>query len=166
MIMTLSLIDFIKVDQDILDLVAKFIGQLYVTSFIVDEVNAIDNESELIDLGLSVIVPNTEDVDAAIEQSRSLSFEDLTCLFTATRRNLTCVTNDIRLRKFCEKEGVSTLWGLELVIELHNFCAITGKEAIDFAKNLRLSNPKYITEDIISRFTDRIKKLDEHISQI
>lgn len=151
------LIDFIKAERTILELVVKHIGSLYVTSPVVDEVNEIDDENELVALGLNIIEPEIEDAYAAAGRSGPLSFEDWLCLLTAKRHGFTCVTNDKNLRKLCEQEGVSLLWGLELVAELHKVGGITGKEAEVFAQAVRCSNPKHTTERIVSRFADRIR---------
>lgn len=50
------LIDFIKAERAVLELVVKHIGPLHVTSPVVDEVNEIDDENELVALGLIHII--------------------------------------------------------------------------------------------------------------
>jgi len=159
------LIDFIKAERAVLDLVVKHIGPLYVTIPVVDEVNEIDDENELVALGLIVIEPEIEDAYAAGGRSGPLSFEDWLCLLTAKRHGFTCVTNDKNLRKLCEQEGVPVLWGLELVAELHRVGGITGKGAEVFAKAIRRSNPKHITEKILSRFEDILRQQESHRSR-
>ena len=67
-------------------------------------------------------------------------------------------------QKFTEVVGVSLLWGLELVAELHKVGGITGKEAEVFAQTVRRSNPKHITEKIVSRFADLIRRQEGHRS--
>lgn len=47
------LIDFIKAERSLLELVAKHVGPLYVTSPVVGEVNEIDDENELVQLGIT-----------------------------------------------------------------------------------------------------------------
>jgi predicted nucleic acid-binding protein len=159
------LIDFIKAERAVLELVVKHIGPLHVTSPVVDEVNEIDDENELVALGLIIIEPEIEDAYAAGGRSGPLSFEDWLCLLTAKRHGLTCVTNDKNLRKLCKQEGISLLWGLELVAELHKVGGITGKEAEAFAQTIRRSNPKHITEKIVSRFADLIRRQEGHRSR-
>ena len=46
------------------------------------------------------------------------------------------------------------MWGLELLIELYKVGGITGKEAEALAKAIRQSNPKHITEKIVSDFVE------------
>ena len=86
-------------------------------------------------------------------------------MLTAKRHGFTCVTNDKNLRKLCKQEGVSLLWGLELVAELHKVGGITGKEADALAKAIRVSNPKHITEKIVSRFMGLIRCQEGHRSR-
>ncbi|NLV97975.1 MAG: PIN domain-containing protein [Desulfovibrionales bacterium] len=152
------LIDFIKTERTVLELVSKHIGPLYVTSPVVDEVKEIDNENELIALGLIIIEPEIEDAYVASSRFGPLSLEDWLCLLTAKRHGFTCVTNDKNLRKLCQQEEVSLLWGLELVAELYKVGGITHQEASIFAQSIRQSNPKHITEEIISRFMDLIRR--------
>lgn len=59
------LIDFIKAERTVLELVVKHVGPLHVTSPVVDEVNEIDDENELVALGLIIIEPEIEDAYAA-----------------------------------------------------------------------------------------------------
>jgi len=157
---TCVLIDFIKAERAVLELVVKHVGPLHVTSPVIDEVNEIDDENELVALGLIIIEPEIEDAYAAAGRSGPLSFEDWLCLLTAKRHGFTCVTNDKNLRKLCKQEGVSLLWGLELVAELHKVGGIPGKGAEAFAQAIRRSNPKHITEKIVSRFLDTIRRLE------
>ncbi|MFH7321414.1 hypothetical protein ACHHRT_12510 [Desulfurivibrio sp. D14AmB] len=156
------LIDFIKTERAVLELVVKHVGHLHVTSPIVDEINEIDNENELVELGLIITEPEIEDAYAAGSQTGPLSFEDWLCLLTAKRHGYTCVTNDKNLRKVCKQEGVPLLWGLELIAELHLAGGITAKEAMTVAQAIRRSNPKHITEKIVCRFADLIRRQEGH----
>lgn len=152
------LIDFIKTQRAVLELVANYIGPLYVTSPMTDEINEIDDENELVALGLIIIEPEIEDAYTAGGRSGPLSFEDWLCLLTAKRHGFTCVTNDKNLRKRCRQEGVSLLWGLELLAELHKVGGIPATEAERLAHAIQRSNPKHISEKIVSRFKETIRR--------
>ncbi len=152
------LIDFIKAERTVLELVVKHVGPLHVTSLVVDEVNEIDDENELVELGLAIVEPEMEDAFQAASQSGPTSFQDRLCLLAAKRHGLTCVTNDKNLRTLCKQEGVPVLWGLELLAELHKAGGIPGNEAEMIAQAIRESNPKHITAKIISRFADIIRR--------
>lgn len=149
-------IDFINADRNILKAISDFIGSLYVASPIIEEINGIDGEKELVELGLSVIEPDIEDAYKAGENSSPLSFQDWICLLTAKRYGFTCVTNDKKLREICNKEGVKTLWGLELIVELYKAGTMTAERALCIARKIHESNPKHISSKILERFEKAI----------
>jgi len=145
-------IDFINADKNILKLLSDFVGPLYVTSPVIEEINGIDGEKELVKLGFSVIKPEIEDACKAGESSGPLSFQDWICLLTAKRCGFTCVTNDKKLREVCDKEGVKTLWGLGLIVELYKAGGTTAEHALCVACKIHESNPKHISSEILERF--------------
>lgn len=150
------MIDFINTDREVLKLLSDHFANLYVPSSVVEEVDGIVGEKELSKTGLKLIEPEIEDAYAARSNSGPLSFQDWLCLLTAKRHGFTCVTNDKKLRQICEKEGVKTLWGLELLIMLHQGGGITAERAMMTALEIRKSNPKHITSVILDRFKNRI----------
>ena len=152
------LIDFIKADRSVLELIVKHIGPVHMISPVIDEINEIDNEEELVDLGLIIVEPELEDAFAAASTSGPTSFQDHLCFLTAKRYGFTCVTNDKNLRKLCEKEKVPLLWGLQLLIELHQSGGIPAQDAIEIAHQIHKTNPKHITAKILERFIENIKK--------
>ncbi len=150
------LIDFLQSDSSILKVLAEHMGPVHVTSTIIEEINDIDDESEFIELGLVVVEPEIEDAFSASTDG-PLSIQDQLCLLTAKRSGFTCVTNDKTLRKSCEQEGVQIMWGLELIAELHRAGGITKKYAEGLARAIAEANPMHITDEIISRFLERIR---------
>lgn len=133
------------------------------SSPVVDEVNEIDDENELVELGLVIVEPEIEDAFAAASQSGPTSFQDRLCLLAAKRHGFMCVTNDKNLRKLCKQEGVSMMWGLELLADLHKAGGIPGKKAEMIAKAIRESNPKHITAKIVSHLTDIIRRQESRL---
>ena len=133
---------------------------------VVGEVNEIDDEDELAELGLIIIEPELEDAFAAVGQPGPTSFQDRLCLLVAKRYNFTCVTNDKNLRKLCRQEGVPILWGLQLLAELHKAGGISGKEVEKLAQAIRNSNPKHITARIISSFKEIIRRQEREQARI
>ena len=93
------LIDFIKVEPTVLQLIVKHVGPVHVASPVVDEINEIDNEEQLVELGLIIVEPELEDAFTAAGGIGPTSFQDRLCLLTAKRHGFTCVTNDKNLRK-------------------------------------------------------------------
>lgn len=155
------LIDFLKADRSILELVVEHVGPLHVASPVIDEVHEIETESELLQLGLVIFEPEIEDAYAAASQSGPTSFQDRLCLFAAKRSGFTCVTNDKNLRKLCAKEKVPLLWGLELLAELHRSGGIAAKDALDIARKIHEANPKHITLKILTQFKNLIRKSED-----
>jgi predicted nucleic acid-binding protein len=152
------LIDFIKADRSVLELVVKYVGPLHVASHVIAEVNEIEDENELVDLGLIIVEPEIEDAFAAATGAGPTSFQDRLCLLTARRYGLTCVTNDKNLRKLCEQEKLPRLWGLELLVELHRCGGIPAEDALDIARKIHVANPKHISERLLKRLTHLIQR--------
>lgn len=160
------LIDFIKADPSVLQLIAEQVGPVHVISSVAEEVNHVENGEELAELGLTVIEPEMEDAYAAAAgASGPTSFQDRLCLLTAKRHSFTCVTNDTSLRKLCKQERVPLLWGLELLAELHKAGGIPGKEAEKIAQAIRATNPKHITAGIVEDFTSIIRRQESQRSR-
>lgn len=152
------LIDYMQADSSIIRVLVEHIGPLHVTSSLIEEINDIDDESELVDLGLIVVDPDI--AEFSYSSTGPLSIHDQLCFFTAKSLGFTCVTNDKNLRRLCEQEGVPIMWGLELIAELHRAGGITRKNAEALAKAIAKANPMHITDEIISRFLERIRGQD------
>jgi len=146
------LIDYIKADRYVLELIVKHIGPVHVVSPVVEEVNEVENEEELAELGLVIIEPELKHAFTAASTQNSLSFQDKLCLLTAKRHGFTCVTNDKSLRKQCSAAKIPLLWGLELLATLHKSGGISAKSAIDLARQIHCDNPRHITASILERF--------------
>jgi len=156
-----SLIDFIKADRGLLPLISNMVGSLHVASPVIEEVQDIENEGELVSLGITVIEPDIQDGYEAERLRGQTSFKDNISYLVAKRHGLTCVTNDKNLRKLCTKNKVPVLWGMELVTGLHDAGGMTAQDAIDHVKVLRTLSPFYVTKDIVNQFIDIIRKQEE-----
>lgn len=150
-------IDFLDVEPGIFQSVSRSIGPLYVVSPVVEELHDIESAEELMTLGISVIEPELDDTFSAAEKVGALSFQDWLCLLAAKRHTLTCITNDKALRRQCEEEGVSLLWGLELLLMLNKTEGITKKEAEEIALKIHQKNPWHINKDILKDFKKKLK---------
>ena len=151
-----ALIDFIESERSVLPNIVEYVGPLFVVSPVIGEVRAIEDEQELIDLGLTVKEVEIEDALIAGEIIGPVSFEDYLCYLTAKRCGYTCITNDKNLRKICTKEKVPIIWGLELIAKLHSYNGIKTNDAINIAKLIHKNNPKHITQEIVERFIKSI----------
>jgi len=151
------LIDFVRGGRYVLELAAKYIGPVHVIKPIVDEVREIENEDELVELGVMVIDPELIDAFAASSVAGPTSFQDRLCVLTAKRLSCTCVTNDKQLRKYCAKEGVAIWWGLQVLLELHKCGGIPVADAIEVARRISDSNPRHVNAQIVEKFIREMK---------
>ncbi len=142
------LIDFYRCDPTIIKLICSYVGQIYLATPVLDEINEID-ESDCVELGIVLVEPELEQVMLASKRKGPLSFQDNLCLILAKENNWTCVTNDKPLRKRGESEGVPLLWGLELICILVEYEGLPVEHARNIILEIQEMNPKYITEDII-----------------
>lgn len=150
------LIDFFKCDKTIIKLINTYVGQIYLATPVLNEVQEI-SESECIELGITLVEPELDQVMIAAEMRGPLSFQDHLCLILAKDRNLTCVTNDKPLRKECEYEGVPLIWGIELICILVEYGGLPSLHAKDIILRIQLNNPRYITDDIVNKAFLRLK---------
>lgn len=152
------LIDFMNSAPGAIKLIAEHSGPIHVASPIVDEVREIEDEQQLVELGLIVVTPELEDMFEAASKTGSLSFQDRLCLLTAKRWGFECATNDKRLRNACSKEDVPVIWGLELLLRLHKTGGISAADAIKIAKLIHNSNPRHVTLKILHQFQGKLKR--------
>ncbi len=122
----------------------------------------IKDEDQLSTLGLIPVEPELEDAFTAAELQMPTSFPDNLCCLTAKRNRFVCITNDKNLRIFCKKLGVRTMWGLQLIIELHIKGGIKMKNAIEIGQKMHENNPKYISQSILETFIQKIISNEKH----
>lgn len=149
------LIDYCKSDKSILALVSKHVGVVHLASPVFDEVKQLSLD-ELPDLSIDLAEPDLGQILAARSRRGPLSFQDHLCLILALANTWTCVTNDGKLRRECETQGITTMWGLEPLALLADAKQISREAALDVARKIQESNPRFITDEIIKRFKIRI----------
>ena len=149
------LIDYVKVDSSILALAAQYLGDIYVPSIILDEVNQLD-EAGCEQLGLIVVEESLEILSAAAENRGRLSFEDHVCLLLAQKEGWACISNDKPLHRACAEEKVEVFWGLRLMLELVQCKGLDKKTAMGMALQIHRTNPRHITPEIIGAFKEKL----------
>ncbi|MBS4032749.1 MAG: hypothetical protein KGZ63_15210 [Clostridiales bacterium] len=92
------LIDYIKCDRTILKLICTYVGEIYLATTVLNEINDFD-ETECTEFGVILVEPELRQVVLAAEEVGRLSFQDNLCFILAKENGWTCVTNDIPLRK-------------------------------------------------------------------
>lgn len=151
------LIDYAKTNLDILGLVAKHVGQVYIASAILDEVDQLD-EVQCQSLGLVTVEANFTQLTEASQRGGPLSFEDKLCLVLARDNGWACLSNDGPLRDACLENGVTVVWGLEIMLQLVETGHLSVDKAIAAAQAIHLINPLYITKKIVTTFCNKLKR--------
>jgi len=149
------LIDFCECDKTIITLICRYVGQIYLATPILSEINEID-ENDCMELGIILVEPELEQVILAAEKKGPLSFQDNLCLMIAKQNGWTCVTNDKPLRRMCETEGVPLLWGIELICILAESGGLPLEQAAKLILEIKKLNPKYITDSIVENALKRL----------
>jgi rRNA-processing protein FCF1 len=151
-------IDFCDADRSVLTLAANSLGEVYVPSTVLAEVDDLD-EAAAVELGIRVVEPPLELLAEAATPVPGLSFEDLTLLLLAEKQGWTCVTNDRPLRSACESKGVSVMWGFEVLLHLVEARALPPSAAREIAQQIARSN-KRIGPSVLSAFLRRLAECD------
>jgi len=149
------LIDFCKCDKAITKMICQNIGQIHLTTPVLDEINEIDVD-DCLEMGIILVEPELEMAILAAEQKGPLSFEDNLCLLMAKQYGWTCVTNDKPLRRKCESEGVPLFWGIELICILVEAGGCLADQAKEMILEIQKLNPKYITDSIVKNAFKRL----------
>lgn len=152
------LIDYASTDPSILALHVRHLGPIYVPSVILDEVVQLD-VADCERLGLTVIEEPPGILLAAAERRGPLSFEDRVCLLLARENRWTCVTNEKPLHRACAQGGVTSIWGLRLMIHLVEARQLNRQVAIGVARAIHEVNPRYVTAGILELFEAELDKI-------
>ncbi|HPQ71855.1 MAG TPA: hypothetical protein PKW95_22215 [bacterium] len=149
------LIDYFNSDLSILGLFCEHIGNLFVATPVLDEVEQLDND-DLSQFGIEIVEPDIELLIEAAALHGALSFQDWICIRSAKEKSWTCVTNDRTLRKACKHEGIKLCWGLELMIHLVNAGKLERIKAAEVANQMHKSNPRFLRKEVIEDFNTKI----------
>lgn len=155
------LIDFCLADRRILKLVTEHIGQVHVATPVLAEVRQLRTEDCDV-LGIKLIEPTLAQSIVAATRRGKLSFQDQLCLVLAKANGWTCVTNDKRLRRECENDGLHVLWGLQTVLLLVKCAALSYDEAMKVAEAIRDGSPHFITEAMLAEFKRKLEALGQN----
>lgn len=154
------LIDYQKSSLSVLSLVSRCVGEVYILTTVLEEVNEL-SIAECERLGLKVMKPSLIQLRLAAERRGRLSFHDHLCFILAAEQSLVCVTNDVQLRKACTKEGVNTLWGLELIKLLVQKGGIQVEDAVQVAEEIHRNNPQHISRQLVGRFAASVMEISK-----
>jgi hypothetical protein len=81
------------------------------------------------------------------------------CLLLARENRWACVTNEKPLHRACAQEGVTSIWGLRLMIHLVQARQLNRQVAIGVARAIHEVNPRYVTAGILELFEAELGKI-------
>lgn len=139
-------------------MVGLHLGNLNVPEPLLDEINDATRE-ELGLLGITILEPTFEQLGIAATHEGPLSFNDHLCLQMAKDLRHTCITNDKALLKACAAEGVPTIRGLRLLLNLVSKGVMTKKRALQVANLIHISNPHHIPVRLIEELKAKLDTL-------
>ena len=153
------LIDYLRVEPEVLRLIARHLGNLLVPEPIIDETDNLDDE-RCIGLEMEISQPLLEEYTyASLRPIAGLKPQDHICLLVASRLGAVCITSDKRLREVCLENGVIPLWGLRPMVHLVKKGVLPPNHAIRVARQISKTNP-FITSSILSRFELQLAPTD------
>ena len=154
------LIDYADSDITMLGLYSEKIERISIPSIILEEVDQISLD-DCLKYGFDVIDEDIEILSIASNAKHGpLSFQDKVCLYLAKNiENVTCITNEKPLLRYCKEEKIPTKRGLRILLELAEHEIISHEEAISVAKSIHELNPLHIHEGIIDEFIKLLKKI-------
>ena len=150
------LIDYLEGSPEILALVARHLGPVYVAQPVLDNVKQLTIERSE-QLGLIIAEPTTGQLVEVGRGVPGLAFDDVVCLVMARDHRWCCVTNDKALRKACSRADVHVSWGLQVMLGLIDRAVVSAEKACETARSIRKSNPHFITEAVVDGFVEQAR---------
>lgn len=146
------LIDYLGADRSVLAIASRSYAPIHVPRPILDEVRDLD-EDGCRELDLKLVDPTLDQMAEAGRRTPGgpISYEDWICLLMAKDNRWTTLTNDGALRSACQAEGVPTMWGLRLMLELVEHSYLPTEAARATGRTIRQNNP-FITEGVLADF--------------
>jgi len=151
------LIDYLVIDKKILKLIPSLFKEATIPIDVLNEVEQI-TENQIKAYGFTVYYPEPDTYYKAVNSSNGLSYEDNICIIDCQKNGWGIVTNDTKMRKKCEEEGLELFWGLQLIVILVEKGRLSKEEAIKASEKIENSNPR-ITEGDIKKFKNKINAI-------
>ena len=148
------LIDYAESGRSILALISRHVATIYVPSPVFGEVNKL-SEEDAAHLGIDILEPTLDQALEAQAGEGPTSFEDRLCFVVARDEGWSVLTNDIKLRKECDNEGIACLWGMEAMALLVKSKNLSAARAMSVAEKIAGINP-FITDSILQDFRNKI----------
>lgn len=117
------------------------IAKVYVPRTIYDEVATLISETQVAELGLTLLPAQIRLTHEALGyEDKRLSVPDRVLLLTALHNGYAAWTNDKRLRDNCASHGVKTYWEFEVLKLLVQNDYMSAKELIAVAESVESNN--------------------------
>ena len=127
------------------------IAEVYVPRTIYDEVATEVSETEIADLGITILAVSRELTARALAYPDArLSPSDRELLLMAVENGYGVWTNDKRLRANCERNGVAVYWEFEALLNLVSLGHLAKDALVALARKVADNNPylKGIADDM------------------
>jgi len=153
------LIDFCKAGcHDILSLVSRHILPIHVPFVVLKEVDHLDKDKAA-RIGITVVEVTVTQIQAATAVRGGPSQQDRLCLIVARDCGGAVWSNDKKLRALCKEHGVTSYWGLEIILLLVKGNHLDGKRAHEAATLIHKIDPHYITTEVLEDFFRKLTVL-------
>ncbi len=109
-------------------------------------------------IGFSVYYPEPATYYEAVNAGNSISFEDNVCVIDARENNWAVITNDKTMKNYCSQAGVTSFWGLQVLLFMVEQKLIVKRTAMNTAVKIFKNNP-WISNKVLNDFRELIEKL-------
>ncbi len=141
------LIDYLVIDKKILKLIPGLFKEATIPIDVLDEVEQV-TVSQIKACGFTVYYPEPDTYYKAVNCDNGLSYQDNICIIDCQKNGWGIITNDTRMRRKCEEEGLELFWGLQLIVILVEKGKLPKNEAIKASEKIEESNPRITKKDI------------------
>ena len=153
------LIDYFKVNRrKVLRLVTKHICPVRVPHAIFLEVEQLTDEVAE-ELGLEVYEETFEQIAVANKRGGRLSRQDKLCYRIADDEGWGVWTSDRRLHQHCTTEGVPAIWGLQMLLILHEHALIDYDYAQTTAEKIFNIN-EFMAQEVYDGFLVKLDQIE------
>ncbi len=153
------LIDYVKADKELLNLLCSLFKSVKVPFDILNEVNEL-TLMQAQEFNIDVYYPEPETYYEASNELKRISFQDLVCFIDARKYGWAVITNDKSLKEYCNQKGIETFWGLQVMMFMVEEHLLTKRAALKTARRIVKNNPR-IHEDILLDFEEKVMGFDE-----
>jgi rRNA-processing protein FCF1 len=152
-----ALIDYCNTDRALLRKVSVCIAPICIPYPVLEEADQL-TEKMCPSLKIEVVDYTLGELETVTQRCGSLSFQDRLCLELAQSRQGTCVTNDKPLRRHCDSEKISLLWGLQPLLILVRLGQLSVRAATHVAEKMQAGN-HFLTQDLIDNFQIQLAEI-------